>query len=89
MGASSEDSADTNVGKAYVFTRSGTTWTEQIEQLITTTGPIGAFGNSVALSADGSTLAVGASAEDSNASGIADNQADNSAANARAVYLFR
>lgn len=43
------------------------------------TGTNDLFGRSVALSADGTTLAVGATDEDSNATGIDGNQADNSA----------
>jgi hypothetical protein len=46
------------------------------------------FGWSVALSADGSTLAVGARNEDSNATGLNGNQADNSAGDSGAVYLY-
>ncbi len=43
---------------------------------------------SVALSADGNTLAVGALLEANAATGIGGNQADNSAASAGAVYLY-
>ena len=50
------------------------------------TGPSDAFGSSVALSGD--TLAVGVEAEDSNATGVNGNQADNSANSAGAVYVF-
>jgi hypothetical protein len=46
------------------------------------------LGTSVALAADGSTLAVGARGEDSSATGINGNQADNSASNSGAVYLY-
>jgi hypothetical protein len=46
------------------------------------------FGSSLALSADGNTLAVGAYLEDSAATGIGGNQADDSATNAGAVYVF-
>ena len=46
------------------------------------------FGISLALSADGSTLAVGAHYEASNATGIGGNQADNSASEAGAVYVY-
>lgn len=46
------------------------------------------FGQSVVLSADGSTLAVGAYAEDSKALGVEGDQGDNSAMDAGAVYLF-
>ena len=46
------------------------------------------FGESVALSADGNTLAAGAIFEDSSATGIGGDQADFSAPNAGAVYIF-
>ncbi|MCS7101160.1 MAG: hypothetical protein NZL99_05610 [Burkholderiaceae bacterium] len=52
------------------------------------TGAGDVFGASVALSADGNTLAVGAPYEESNATGIGGNQNDNSAADSGAVYLF-
>ncbi|MEI8611222.1 hypothetical protein P4S70_20990 [Enterovibrio sp. Hal110] len=47
------------------------------------------FGASIALSDDGKTLAVGAINESSNASGINGDEADNSSANAGAVYVYR
>jgi hypothetical protein len=49
------------VGAAWVFSRSGSTWTQQGEKLTgaAESGP-GAFGQSVALSADGSTALIGA-----------------------------
>ena len=48
------------VGAAWVFTRSGSTWTQQGAKL-TGSGEIGAgaFGDSVALSADGNTALIG------------------------------
>jgi len=48
------------VGAAWVFTRSGSTWTQQGEKL-TGAGEsgLGAFGQSVALSSDGSTALIG------------------------------
>jgi len=48
----------------------------------------GQFGFTVALSGDGNTMAVGSTAEDSAAKGINGNQADHSALNAGAVYVF-
>ena len=47
------------------------------------------LGVSVALSGDGETLAAGARLEDSAATGIDGDQADNSARNAGAAYIFR
>src|SRR5687767_11721835 len=46
------------------------------------------LGDSVAISADGNTIAVGAPHEQSNATGINGNQNDNSLYNAGAVYVF-
>jgi hypothetical protein len=51
---------DENIGAAWIFTRSGSTWSQQGEKL-TGTGETGAgrFGRSVALSADGDTALIG------------------------------
>lgn len=46
------------------------------------------LGASVAVSADGNTIAVGAPGEDSNAGGVGGNPANNAAANSGAVYVF-
>lgn len=58
VGAHQDDDAGTNSGSAYVFTRSGTIWTEE-EKLVATDGAAGdQFGYSVDVS--GNTLVVGA-----------------------------
>jgi len=100
VGAREEDSAATGIngnqadnsatiaGAVYVFTRSGTTWSQQAYVKASNTNAFDGFGNSLALSADGSTLAVGASGETSAATGINGNQADNSTPHAGAVYMF-
>jgi hypothetical protein len=77
----------TDAGAVYVFSRSGTSWSQQAYVKASNTGPFDRFGRSVALSADGNTLAVGAPFEDSNATGVGgvDN---NSAADAGAVYVY-
>ena len=46
-------------GAAWVFTRSGTTWSQQGPKLLATNG-VSSFGTSVALSADGNTALIGA-----------------------------
>ncbi len=46
-------------GQAWVFTRSGSTWTQQAELNGTGTGPGIEFGATVALSADGNTALIG------------------------------
>ncbi|HWO19525.1 MAG TPA: FG-GAP repeat protein, partial [Kofleriaceae bacterium] len=98
VGALCEDSAATGVdgnqadnsassaGAAYVFVRSGTTWTQQACVKASNTGAGDQFGTPVALSGD--TLAVGARSEASAATGVNGNQADNSASGAGAVYVF-
>ena len=75
-------------GAVYVFTRDGTgSWSQQAYIKASNTDAEDWFGGSVALS--GGTLAVGAGYEDSNATGVNGNQADNSAYAAGAVYVFR
>ncbi|MCA2979628.1 MAG: cadherin-like beta sandwich domain-containing protein [Myxococcaceae bacterium] len=100
VGASREDSSATGVngnqagsiaafaGAVYVFTRTGSTWAQQAYVKASNTGADDRFGSSVALSVDGSTLAVGARSEASNATGVNGTQTDNSAFPAGAVYVF-
>jgi hypothetical protein len=75
-------------GAVYVFTRNAGSWVQDAYIKASNTGASDLFGCSVALSADGNTLAVGAVYEDSNATGINGNQADNSAIGAGAVYIY-
>ena len=83
------DNAAVDSGAAYVFVRSGTTWTQQAYVKASNTGPSDNFGYSIALSGD--TLAVGANLETSGAVGLnpANGQTDNSTGGAGAVYVFR
>ena len=87
-GSSQADNSAPGAGAAYVFTRSGTTWTQQAYIKASNAGQGDAFGNSVSLSSDGNTLAVGAPNEGSNATGVNGNGADNSATGAGAAYVF-
>jgi hypothetical protein len=89
------DESIPQAGAAYVFTRRGTTWSQQAYLKASNTGEAGTadtfadgdqFGFSVAISDDGNTVAVGAHSEDS--AGINNNQADNSMQLAGAVYVF-
>ncbi|RYF42712.1 MAG: integrin [Comamonadaceae bacterium] len=82
------DNAIINAGAVYVFTRSGGAWSQQAYVKASNSGAFDLFGQSLALSGDGETLAVGTDSEDSNATGINGNQADNSASTAGAVYVF-
>jgi hypothetical protein len=58
------------VGAAYVFVRSGGAWTEQAFIKASNARPYNSFGVKLALSGDGSTLAVSAYLEDSVGQGI-------------------
>lgn len=80
------DNAAASSGAVYVFVRTGTTWTQQAYIKASNTGVGDNFGSSVALSGD--TLAVGAHLEDSAATGVNGNQADSTAAQSGAVYVF-
>lgn len=75
-------------GAVYLFTRSNGAWGQQAYLKASNTGQDHWYGSSVALSADGNTLAVGAMAEASSAKGINGRQADNSAGGAGAAYLY-
>jgi len=98
VGAPGEESGATGVngnqaddsmggsGAAYVFVRSGTTWSQQAYIKASNTGAYDNFGDSVGIADE--TLVVGAYSEDSNATGIDGNQADNSATASGAAYVF-
>ena len=101
VGANAEDSNATGIeggqannsasdsGAVYVFVRDGVGgWSQQAYVKASNTGANDRFGGSVALSWDGNTLAVGASAEQSAATGIGGDQTDDSADWAGAVYVF-
>ena len=62
VGAYGNDDAGSTSGSAYVFTRSGTTWTEQQKVTASDAAAGDRFGESVAISGD--TLLVGAHAND-------------------------
>jgi hypothetical protein len=77
-----------NTGIVRLFARTGSTWSSAQELFASNAGSQDRFGISVDLSADGTTLAVGASHEDSNAIGVGGSQTNNSASAAGAVYVF-
>jgi hypothetical protein len=98
VGARQEDSSATGVnsdqtdnsaadsGAAYVFVCSGGVWSQQAYLKASNTGAFDEFGHSVAVSGD--TVVVGAFSEDSGATGVNGNGADNSAAQSGAAYVF-
>jgi|GEM_PF-2866222 len=74
-----ENNAAHDSGAAYVFHRSGNTWTQDAYLKATNTEQNDYFGTSVAISGDGKKVAVGAPSEDG---------AANSKDDSGAVYLF-
>ena len=102
VGTSNEDGSSTGVngvqdttttasnsGAVYLFRRIGGAWSQQAYIKASNSGMSDQFGNSVSLSDDGNTLAVGATGEGSSSTGVNGAQNDNSASDAGAVYLFR
>ena len=77
-----------STGAAYVFVRTGNTWTQQAYIKATNAHKYDQFGWAIALSSDGNTLAVGAHFESGAATGLNGNQSDHSAEFAGAAYVY-
>ncbi len=75
-------------GAAFVFSFSGSVWSQQAYIKASNAQGGDTFGTFVSLSGDGNTLAVGAQNEDSSATGIGGTQSADSAVNSGAVYVF-
>ena len=101
VGARREDSTSTGInndptnngatssGAAYVFVRAGTTWSQQAYVKATNTDGGDSYGQSIAISGDGNTLAVGAQLEDSAETMINASGNSNAALSAGAAYVYR
>lgn len=75
-------------GSAYVFERTGTAWSERA-RIVAPNAEVGdSFGDAIALSGDGSTMAIGSAREDSSATGIDGDPVNNDAPVAGAVFVF-
>ena len=83
--AGSPNNNAANAGAAYVFTRSGSSWSQQAYLKASNAEANDQFGYAIGL--DGNSLVVGAFAEDGDASSTAGSP-NNNAANAGAVYAF-
>jgi hypothetical protein len=79
------DTSAVNAGAAYLYTRTGTTWSQSHYLKATNTQAYDAFGYSVAISAD--TLAISAVYEDGGGTGF-DPASNEAVMNAGAVYLL-
>jgi hypothetical protein len=76
VGVLLEDAGGTDAGAAYIFTRSGSTWTQESKIQATDAEALDHFGYSVSLSSDGNTAIVGALLENTGG------------ADAGAAYIF-
>ena len=78
------------MGAVYIYRRSGAVWAFEAYIKASDTGEAfgDAFGCSVALSADGNSLAVGSKFEDGSGTGI-NPPSDEGAPNMGAVYIYR
>jgi len=88
--SSSNNPSDNSIieaGAVYVYTQTGTNWTQQAYLKAPFADARDKFGASLSLS--DTHLAVGAPGESSNAQGINGDQANNSAPRSGAVYVFR
>jgi len=85
------DYSGSDSGAAYIFVRSNGSWQQQAYIKASNAGRDDHFGRAVSLSADGNTMAVGATEEDSNATGVNGDQSFDSGfgtASSGAVYIF-
>jgi hypothetical protein len=82
------DNSATSAGAVYLYTRSGGAWSQSTYIKASNTDANDHFGVSVGLSADGNTLAVGATGESGSSAGVGGNQSDNSFTAAGAAYLY-
>jgi hypothetical protein len=64
VGAVYEDYASTNTGAAYIFTRSGSTWTEQALLRASDAANSDEFGNAVDINGDGDIAIIGSKGDD-------------------------
>jgi hypothetical protein len=79
---------DSSTGAIYVFARKNDKWSEEAFIKASHPGKEDWFGSRLALSGDGSTIAVSAHLEDGNSKGINGNEVDRTAEDSGAIYLF-
>lgn len=90
VGGAADDNSAPGAGAVYIFERAGDgTWRQTAYVKASNTDQADVFGFAIALSADGAMLAVGAPDEDSAATTIDGDGANDAASSAGAVYVFR
>jgi trimeric autotransporter adhesin len=83
-----EDHSLEQAGAAYLFTRSGNTWTQKSYIKAPNTDLQDRFARALGLDETGDTLVIGAYRESSNAKAVNGNKDDNSAEASGAVYVY-
>jgi len=83
-----ENNLSFSSGAVYLFRFADNVWSQEAYIKASNSDPYDRFSDSLALSADGNTLAVGMSLEDSSATGVNGDQMDNSINNPGAAYVF-
>jgi hypothetical protein len=86
IGGDELDNSAQSAGAAYIFTRTGTTWTQSAFVKGSNTEAYDELGGSVAASGD--TIVVGARFESGGASGVNGDESDDSSPGAGAAYVF-
>ncbi|WP_325894566.1 FG-GAP repeat protein [Grimontia sp. NTOU-MAR1] len=85
----SNDTGESNSGAVYVYRFASGRWSDEAFIKASNAGASDQFGTSVSLSSNGNTLAVGATKEKSNDTGINGNETDNSVSSRGAAYVYR
>ena len=89
VGGNAHDVSANASGAVFIFRYVAGAWAQTAYIKASNTRAQAQFGASLALSADGNTLAVGAPGETSNATGVNGDQSNTSVTGAGAVYVFR
>jgi len=89
IGGNQNTNLASSAGAVYLFTRSGSAWSQAAYVKASNSGTDRLFGHALALSRDGLALAVTSPAEGSGATGIDGNQANNNRPGSGAAYVFR
>jgi hypothetical protein len=83
-----KDESAAEAGAAYLFARSGSTWSQQAYMKGSNTEAYDEFGGAVAMSRNGRVFLAGARGEDSGSRGVNGDQNDNTVDESGAVYVF-
>ena len=87
-GSDESNNDASNSGAVYLFSYADNNWVQSDYLKSSNPDASDNFGYSLSISADGSTLAVGATSEDSDATGIDGDDSNNNVSGSGAVYLF-